>query len=173
LIDSFDELQLDIGRLLSEMSSVILATCYDDGTPLASYTPYFFDQERSGLWILVSELAGHAKNLRQSAKCSALVLRDEKESQQIYLRERCQYEMHVRGCDRSEPDWRRGCDGLIERHGHLIDTLEGLADFQLFFLAPVSGRYIVGFGRAFELKPGSLNQIDHHSQGPTGPQKES
>jgi putative heme iron utilization protein len=53
----------------------------------------------------------------------------------------------------------------------LIDTLTTLADFRLFLLAPNSGRYIVGFGQAYELKAQSLNAVDHHLQGPTGPQK--
>jgi putative heme iron utilization protein len=39
-------------------------------------------------------------------------------------------------------------------------------------LLPQSGRYVVGFGQAYELASGSLTVIDHHLQGPTGPQKD-
>jgi putative heme iron utilization protein len=61
---------------------------------------------------------------------------------------------------------------LRDRHGGLIDTLISLSDFRLFQLQPQSGRYIVGFGQAYELCAGSLVVIDHHLQGPTGPQKD-
>jgi hypothetical protein len=74
---------------------------------------------------------------------------------------------------RGDARWDRGIAGLRDRHGGLVDTLITLSDFRLFHLLPQSGRYIVGFGQAYELKPGSLTTIDHHLQGPTGPQNDS
>ena len=74
---------------------------------------------------------------------------------------------------RGDAPWDRGIAGLRDRHGGLVDTLITLSDFRLFHLLPQSGRYIVGFGQAYELKPGSLTTIDHHLQGPTGPQNDS
>jgi putative heme iron utilization protein len=72
---------------------------------------------------------------------------------------------------RKESLWPNGINALRTRHGALIDTLTTLSDFRLFLLAPSSGRYIVGFGQAYELKAQSLNAVDHQLQGPTGPQK--
>jgi putative heme iron utilization protein len=168
---SQDEHQEQISKLLNNVKSVMLATVHQDGSPLASYTPFSENNEESGMWILVSDLAGHAQNLARTNECSVLVIRDEKESTQVYVRERLQYEMDAVECPRGSTRWNEGVAALRDRHGGLVDTLISLSDFRLFQLQPQSGRYIVGFGQAYELKAGSLSVIDHHLQGPTGPQK--
>ncbi len=164
--------QAQINALLGDMQSILLATVHQDGSPLASYTPFALNDDRSRLWILVSDLAGHAQNLVRTKQCSALVIRDEQDSPQVYVRERLQYEMDAEECPRDGHTWEMGVTALRERHGGLVDTLTSLTDFRLFQLNPTSGRYIVGFGQAFELRRGSLCMIDHHLQGPTGPQKD-
>ena len=45
-----------------------------------------------------------------------------------------------------------GIKALRDRQGALVETLTSLADFRLFLLVPQSGRYVVGFGKAYELK---------------------
>ena len=167
-----DQIEEQIVRLLTEVKSVTLATVHHDGSPLASYTPFSENDEKNGLWILVSDLAGHAQNLDRSKECSVLVIRDEQDSAQVYVRERLQYEMDAAECPRDDSRWNEGVAALRDRHGGLVDTLTTLGDFRLFQLRPQTGRYVVGFGQAYELKSGSLSVIDHHLQGPTGPQKD-
>ena len=77
-----------IDQLLYEIQSLLLATVHRDGSPLASYTPYAVDSDQSGFRILVSELAGHAQNLDRTQQCSVLVIRDEQDATQVYVRER-------------------------------------------------------------------------------------
>ena len=89
----------------------------------------------------------------------------------MYLRERLRYEMIATEIHRKKSLWPNGINALRTRHGALIDTLTTLSDFRLFLLTPNSGRIIFGFGQAYELKTQSLNAVDHHLQGPTGPQK--
>ena len=167
-----DQIEEQIVRLLTEVKSVTLATVHHDGSPLASYTPFSENDEKNGLWILVSDLAGHAQNLARSKECSVLVIRDEQDSAQVYVRERLQYEMDAAECPRDDTRWNEGVAALRDRHGGLVDTLTTLGDFRLFQLRPQTGRYVVGFGQAYELKSGSLSVVDHHLQGPTGPQKD-
>lgn len=171
MTSEIDQLRNQIDSLLSEMKSTVLATTHEDGSPLASYTPFVTSEQQAGLWILVSDLAGHAANLAVQKQCSTLILRDEKDSSQIYLRERLQYEMTATEIQRNESVWMNGISELRARHGALIETLKTLSDFRLFLLTPNSGRYVVGFGQAYELKVGSLTAVDHHLKGPTGPQK--
>ena len=171
MTDEIDQLTHQIDKLLSEVTSAVLATTHANGSPLASYTPFATSEQQTGLWILVSDLAGHAVNLAVQKQCSTLILRDEQDSPQIYLRERLQYEMAATEIQRNESLWMKGVSALRIRHGALIDTLTTLSDFRLFLLTPNSGRYIVGFGQAYELKAQSLTAVDHHLQGPTGPQK--
>ena len=165
------QIEDDVAQLLGDMKSLMLATVHEDQTPLASYTPFATADNDSGLWILVSDLAGHAQNLSRSGLCSCLLIRDEQDSSQVYVRERLQYEMKSVEYPRDHPNWESGIVALRDRQGALVDTLTSLADFRLFLLAPLSGRYVVGFGKAYELKVTSLLSIDYHLQGPTGPKK--
>ena len=165
------QIEIDIAQLLDDLKSLMLATVHKDKTPLASYTPFAIADNDSGLWILVSDLAGHAQNLSRSGLCSSLLIRDEQDSTQVYVRERLQYEMKSVEYPRDHPDWESGIKTLRDRQGALVETLTSLADFRLFLLVPQSGRYVVGFGKAYELKVTSLFLVDYHLQGPTGPQK--
>ena len=173
--ESLDHAQLEaeITALLSRMRSLHLASVHADGMPLASYAPFAITADQNGVWVILSELAAHARNLREHPDCSVLIVADEVDSAQIYVRERCQYEMDASLVARDTPDWREGCDALRARHGALVETLEQLADFQLFQLRPISGRYVVGFGRAYALKPATLKRVAAHLQGPTGPVREN
>lgn len=166
----FEQHEKAISKLYSEVRSLSLATMMDKKIPLASYTPFAVNQNENKLWIMISDLAVHSKNLNETPLCSILIMRDECESPQIYLRERIQLEMKSRMIERSTDGWIEGCKALKERHGDLLDILEQLADFHLFELSPISGRYVVGFGKAFELDLSSLTGISRHLQGPTGPQ---
>ena len=77
-----------IDQLLYEIQSLLLATVHRDGSPLASYTPYSVNSAHAGFWILVSDLAGHAQNLDCTQQCSVLVIRDEQDAVQVYVKER-------------------------------------------------------------------------------------
>jgi len=162
--------QTQIESLLDDLKSLMLATVHRDQMPLASYSPFARSDDGESIWILVSDLAGHAKNLARTRVCSVLIIRDESESAQVYIRERLQYEMTATEIQRNTPAWNLGINALTSRQGALVETLTTLSDFRLFSLQPDSGRYIVGFGQAYELEKQTLVQIKHHLKGPTGPQ---
>ena len=95
-----------------------------------------------------------------------MIVRDEQDCKQIYARERVQFEMQAIEISRDKPEWSIGINRLKQRHGKLLSLLEQLADFRLFHLLPQSGRYVIGFGQAYELFRKSLNEIDHQLTGP-------
>jgi hypothetical protein len=55
----------------------------------------------------------------------------------------------------SEP-WLQGISALTERFGERIEFLSQMGDFKLFRLQPNGGRFVKGFGKAFQLEGGSL-----------------
>lgn len=163
---NFSHLNDNIIKLLKEVNSLQLATMTNAYTPLATYTPFSSDNNDEGLWILISELSQHAQNLVATPKCSIMIIRDEQDCEQIYARERVQYEMQATEIDRHQSEWNDGLTALKTRHGKLLNLLEQLADFRLFHLAPKSGRYVVGFGQAYELVENTLHSTDHQLTGP-------
>ncbi|WP_237701181.1 MULTISPECIES: hypothetical protein [Methylophaga] len=53
-------------------------------------------------------------------------------------------------------DWDVGIQCLTDRHGDRIQNLSQLSDFKLFKLNPIGGRYVKGFGKAYQIDGGSL-----------------
>jgi putative heme iron utilization protein len=50
---------------------------------------------------------------------------------------------------------------LQNQFGEIVGVLRSLSDFHLFVLAPISGRYIAGFGQTYTIdaKDGSLSPL--------------
>ena len=73
--ESLDHAQLEaeITALLSRMRSLHLASVHADGMPLASYAPFAITADQNGVWVILSELAAHARNLREHPDCSVFL----------------------------------------------------------------------------------------------------
>ncbi|MFM6618927.1 MAG: HugZ family protein, partial [Dolichospermum sp.] len=43
--------------------------------------------------------------------------------------------------------------------GELISTLRSLPDFRIFQLTPKNGRFVIGFGAAYNISSDNINQL--------------
>jgi heme iron utilization protein len=48
-----------------------------------------------------------------------------------------------------------------ERFGQIIQTLQNLPDFRIFHLKPYQGRFVTGFGAAYNIHAEDLGTITH------------
>ena len=142
-------LQQEIAALLTQQKSLILAT---NGTTqaLASYAPFALGEKN--FYVLLSDLACHSKNLQQEPKASLLIIEDESKAETIFTRKRIQYNVISTEISRTDDMFKQGTEALLKRHGETIEMLISLSDFRLFSLAPQSGSYIKGFGKAYRIK---------------------
>lgn len=139
----------ELTALRQSQRSVIVATVGPTGSPEASYAPYVCD-ERGNFYILVSRLAQHTRNLEAQPEASLLFIEPEDEARQIFARRRLTYRCEVQPIAAGTLEWTTRID-LMERHfGALVSQLSRLADFRLFRLRPFEGRYVRGFGQAFQ-----------------------
>jgi len=136
-----------IEELLQQSKSVILSTINEKGAPNASYAP--FAQIGNKFYILVSFMAVHTKNLKEQMKASAMFIEDEKETKQIYARDRLTLDVTCNEIERDTPEWEAGISKLKETHGKILDMLSSMEDFILIELSPVKGSYVNGFGSAY------------------------
>jgi heme iron utilization protein len=60
---------------------------------------------------------------------------------------------------RDHPEWEGHLDRFAGRFGKFVETLRGLADFQLFRLTPRSATYVRGFGQTFRFEGEGLMQM--------------
>ncbi|MCW9053284.1 MAG: pyridoxamine 5'-phosphate oxidase family protein [Motiliproteus sp.] len=156
-----ESLAEDARRLQQDQQSLLLATVTATGQPESSYAPYFRDAQ-GDFYIFVSELATHTGNLIAHPQCSILFIRNEAETRNIFARERLSFECIAVDTPRENKLYGEVLDQMTEQFGEMIKLLRGLPDFHLIKLKPESGRYVVGFGKAYDVDPrtGALSHID-------------
>jgi putative heme iron utilization protein len=155
---SFAELQSSYVNFPTLVKSLMLSTVTPEGQPQASYTPFIMDDNRD-FYIFVSGLSSHTGNLRVTPKAGILLIEDEAETQQIFARKRLMYDCDVTLIERHDPQWTTFADKFKGRFGNLIEMLRQLPDFQIFRLKPQTGRFVVGFGAAYEVDSTNLQRL--------------
>ena len=149
------ELLSDIARsaheFIGRQKSLQLATVTSKGLPLASYAPFYRDEDGS-FYILVSDLSAHTANLL-TGKADILIIENESESRQIYARTRLNFPCSVFDIVRRSQQYNELINQLHNCHGEIISTLSALSDFHLLRLIPDEGMFIRGFGQAYTIDP--------------------
>ena len=146
--------------LLAESRSLILGTVTKQGLPKVSYAP-FVRREGSSFYVYLSRLSERTTDLIERPVASVLLIEDESKAAQIFARMRITYQCEVSVIDSSSSDYERTMRRFSQSFGSLIDVLTALPDFALFRLVPQSGRFITGFGQAYDLTGEQLDQLRH------------
>ncbi|GAK87641.1 pyridoxamine 5'-phosphate oxidase-related putative heme iron utilization protein [Vibrio ponticus] len=158
-----NRLEPEIQEFRDSRQTLQLATISEEGIPNATYAPFAFDKQ--GYYILVSDIAAHGKNLKTNRNVSILMIEDEGESKQIYARKRLTFDTKAQLISKQSDDWIKGVAALRHRFGDIIDNLSQLGDFNLYRLVPEPGRYVKGFGQAFEVSGNDLLDFVHLTEG--------
>ncbi|GHD60588.1 HugZ family pyridoxamine 5'-phosphate oxidase [Jeongeupia chitinilytica] len=123
-------------------------SCLDpDGAPFISYAPFVHRDGR--FYIYISRLAEHYQYIEARRQANVMLLADEADSANLFGRERARWLCAVKNLG------NEGFDEVFAlfdaRFGDkMLALLRGL-DFSLFELTPQPGRYVVGFGKAFDV----------------------
>lgn len=140
-----------------------LATINGEGNPHVSYSPFAFDQQ--GYYIMVSDLAEHGKNLKQNKQVSIMMIEDESQAKSVHARKRLTFDSTALHFDKASEEGQAGIAALIERFGEMAESLSKLNDFNLYKLVPDNGRYVKGFGQAFNVSGNDLVDFLHLDEG--------
>lgn len=136
--------------LFERIRTLQLATTSQTGELNASYAPFIRD-ESGDLFIFVSGLAKHTKNLRETRRASVLIIEDEQDTRQLFARNRISYQCSVFEISRDNECYNTLLDQMQEAFGSTLGLLRSLADFRLLRLKPTSGQIVTGFGQAYSL----------------------
>lgn len=140
-----------------------LATLNPYGKPQVSYTPFAFTQQ--GYYILISDIAEHGKNIKVNKGVSIMMVEDESEAKNVYARKRLTFDTVASLVDKTSTEGQQGIAALRDRFGEMADNLSKLGDFNLYRLTPNSGRYVKGFGQAFNVSGSDLVSFVHLTEG--------
>ncbi|MFD2178140.1 heme utilization protein HutZ [Veronia pacifica] len=153
----------EIQAFRDERKTLQLGTVDKDGKPHTSYAPFAFSKR--GYYILVSDLAQHGLNLKVSPDVSIMMIEDETEARSIFVRRRLSFDTIAEPVHRDSDNWEEGIAVMSERLGEMIDNLSQLTDFNLYRLNPMNGRYVKGFGQAYDVSGEDLLSVLHLADG--------
>ena len=155
-----EALQREANAFLERFKTLLLATVSEDGRPDCSYAPFLRD-EQGYLYIFVSELAQHTKNLLTNPRASLMFTAAEADSKNLFARQRLTLETEATYIPRENPDWPTILDKLEARFGNTIELLKSLPDFHLIRFEVITGNYVQGFAKAYALTGPELEVIEH------------
>lgn len=145
--------------LANEFDSVLLGTVSEDGFPDASYAPYM--QHDGHYYVYVSELASHTGNMLATNKASMLFIENEADAQSLFARRRVTYQAKVVEVERGSDAFELTMDAMADKFGKMMNMLRNLEDFRLLQLKPVQGRFVAGFGKAYNLTGEQVDVVEH------------
>ncbi|WP_062107982.1 pyridoxamine 5'-phosphate oxidase family protein [Bacillus niameyensis] len=128
-------------------NTLILSMLDDEGKPFSSCAPFV---EKDGkLYVYISRVADHYRLLENSKFADALIIADEATTNNKFATERARWSCIPKniGNDGHEDIFTLFNETCGEK---MVEMLRGL-DFSLFELTPLQGRYVVGFGLAFDV----------------------
>jgi hypothetical protein len=153
----------EIKEFRQERRTLQLATVDEEGRPNVSYAPFVQNQE--GYFVLISDIARHARNLKANPQVSLMMIEDEQSSKQLYARKRLTFDAQASVVERETELWTQVIGQMQERFGEIIDGLSQLQDFSLFNLKAENGLFVKGFGQAYQVSGDDLVDFVHLQEG--------
>ncbi|MEM0909677.1 MAG: pyridoxamine 5'-phosphate oxidase family protein [Pseudomonadota bacterium] len=154
----FEKLEQDYVDFPCLFESLMLSTINKKGLPHASYAPFIINGERC-FYVYVSRLSEHTNNLLNGSSAAIMLIDDESKTKNIYARRRLMYDCDIEHIERNCEHWKSVIALFADRFGNLISMLRELPDFELIKLRPTSGRFVVGFGAAYEVDKSNLFRL--------------
>jgi len=154
-----DSARQDYLALRDRVNSAQLATLGCDATPEASYAPCVW---RDGhCFVFLSELASHTQNIKLDPSISLLLIEAEAAAGNAFARKRISLFGSAEIVARTDDTYKTVINDFYHSFGDVMKLIEPLADFHLFRIIVQRGRFIRGFGQAYELTGDRLEQLIH------------
>ena len=146
-----------LARLIRGTRIAALGTLHD-GEPNLAMVAYSFADDFSAFYIHVSRLGKHTTDMENDPRVSLLITEpdDHRPDPQTLAR------VSIRGMaeilPKTDPGYAQVKQNYLERFPE-AEQLFSLGDFNFWKITPKSGRFVAGFGRAFNLVPEALVKV--------------
>ncbi len=159
-MSQIEKAQAEYETFPQTVESVIIGTVSAEGIPNASYAPFVMDEAKN-IYIYVSGLSTHTQNLHVNPHVSVLFIEDESKCDQIFARRRLSFDCTATLMERETEAWNQVVAEFQARFGELIAVFRSLPDFRIFRLTPSAGRFVIGFGTAYQISGEQLDTLVH------------
>ena len=146
-----------LDELLTPFQTVTLGTLGNNGYPFSSYAPFYYDGEV--VYVFLSDIATHAKNMQAIPKASSFFIEDESMTENMFRRKRISLQCDVSAIERNTPLFDTIMPQFVEKQGSTLTMLIGMNDFNLYALTPIYGEATFGFGEAYNIGGEKMNQL--------------
>lgn len=145
-----------LARLIRNTRIATLGTLHE-GEPNLAMVAYAFAEDFSALYIHVSKLGKHTRDMESDARVSFLIAQtdDSRADPQTLARVSLQCTASVLARDASNYAYIKN---LYLKRFLEAEQFFSLGDFNLWELTPRNGRFVAGFGQAFNLVPDHLKK---------------
>lgn len=147
-----------LSDLLAPFKSAILGTHGSNGYPFSSYAPFYYDG--IVVYVFISNIATHTKNIHATPKASAFFVEDESITENIFKRKRISLQCDVKSINKKSEEFTKIMKEFQEKHPDgTLTMLMGMNDFNLYALTPIYGEATFGFGEAYNIGGEKMNKI--------------
>ncbi|MCR8644514.1 pyridoxamine 5'-phosphate oxidase family protein [Paenibacillus sp. N1-5-1-14] len=134
-------------EFIGSRKTLMISSQDETGAPFISYAP--FVKVEGNLYIYISKISDHFRYVEENERIHVMMIADESETPNAFARERARY-----ACS-TENLGNEGNEEIFEQFNtkfsdKMMNMLRGL-DFSLFKLTPLTGRFVVGFGQAYDV----------------------
>jgi heme iron utilization protein len=134
-------------QFLKTRKTLVISMLDEKGNPFTSYAP--FVQYDGKFYIYISKISEHYAFMEANNIINIMMIADEQASPNLFARERIRFSCTAMNVG------NKGYDEVFakfeENHGAAMMGVLRSLDLSLFELTPGEGRYVVGFGQAFEI----------------------
>lgn len=152
-------IEQEIEAFRNEFGSVVIASVGKDGNAVSSYAPLI--RYNGGLYIYISQIADHYSSISNNPdNIQILFVEDESKSKTLLARRRITYRVKAHFIKRNTPEFESALD-LLENDNRMsgAKTVRNMGDFHLIRLEILSGRFVKGFGQAYDID--SQGHVSH------------
>ncbi len=157
--DEIDDARRDFIALREHCNGALLATLDDNQLPCASYAPLVWVDDH--YYLFLSDLAGHTRNLKCCPSLSLMLIEAEDQAANAFMRQRITLQGKAESISRDDSSFARVLAEFHHHFGKVMAMIEPLADFHLFRLQLQTGRFVRGFGQAYDLSGEHLQDLRH------------
>lgn len=146
-----------LAHLIRSTRIAALGTLHE-GTPNLAMVAYAFAEDFSAFYIHVSKLGKHTTDMENDPRVSILITEkdDHRPDPQTLARVSIQGTAEI--LPRTDPGYAQVKNIYLARFPE-AEQLFRLGDFNLWKITPKGGRFVAGFGRAFNLVPDILKRV--------------
>ena len=146
-----------LARLIRETRVAALGTLHEREPNLAMVA-YSFAEDFSAFYIHVSKLGKHTTDMEADPHVGLLIAETDDSRADPQTLARVSIHGMAEILPRSDPGYAHVKKSYLERFPE-AEQLFSLGDFNLWKISPRGGRFVAGFGRAFNLVPEALRKI--------------